>query len=92
MTVIENVLIGLNARTPSTPFGLLIRALESQCADLDSTQQALEQMGTMALRELRDRRAAHLSSSQQRLGADDAGVAGANQSPAGTVTRTSLSA
>lgn len=67
MTVLENVLTGLNALTASTPVGLLLAASSSERAEKDSTRAALNLLQEMGLSELRDRRAADLSSGQQRL-------------------------
>jgi branched-chain amino acid transport system ATP-binding protein len=67
MTVLENVLTGLNALTPSSPLGLVLRSAGSDHAERSSTQAALRLMSEMGLSDLRDRRAADLSSGQQRL-------------------------
>ena len=67
MTVIENVLTGLNTRTPSTPLGLLFATPGSRRAERDATASALKLLDEMGLGALRDRRAADLSSGQQRL-------------------------
>lgn len=67
MTVLENVLAGLNTVTPSTPLGAILRLPASNRAERCATGAALRLLDEMGLGALRDRRAADLSSGQQRL-------------------------
>lgn len=67
MTVLENVLTGLNALTPSTAPGLLLGGRKSHRAETDATEAAMRLLHEMRLSDFRDRRGADLSSGQQRL-------------------------
>jgi branched-chain amino acid transport system ATP-binding protein len=67
MTVIENVLTGLNALTPSSVAGIMLRGGKAHRAEVDATRQAMDLLERMGLKGVWDRRAADLSSGQQRL-------------------------
>lgn len=67
MTVIENVLTGLHSLTPSSVLGLVFGAPRARRVESDAFRQAMELLETMGLADVWDRRAADLSSGQQRL-------------------------
>ena len=67
MTVIENVLTGLNALTSSSGLGIIFGVRSARNAEVAATRRAQELLRMMGLQDLADRRAADLSSGQQRL-------------------------
>jgi len=67
MTVLENVLTGLNQRVESGFLGIVLGLPGANRIEKDATRQALELLETMGLAGYADRRAADLSSGQQRL-------------------------
>lgn len=67
MSVIENVLTGLNAVTPSSVTGIMVGRGKARAAEVDATRQAMSLIEKMGLSAVWDRRAADLSSGQQRL-------------------------
>jgi branched-chain amino acid transport system ATP-binding protein len=67
MTVLENVLTGLNQLTASSPLGIIFGGASARRAEREATQKARELLALMGLSPLRDRIAADLSSGQQRL-------------------------
>jgi branched-chain amino acid transport system ATP-binding protein len=67
MTVIENVLTGLNTLTPSNGLGIIFGGRTSHAAEVAATRRAHDLLRMMGLQDLADRRAADLSSGQQRL-------------------------
>jgi branched-chain amino acid transport system ATP-binding protein len=67
MSVLENVLAGLNTRTQSGALGIVLHGAASHAAERDATATARGLLAEMGLAELETRRAADLSSGQQRL-------------------------
>ncbi len=67
MTVLENVLTGLDARTPSGVFGVTIRAPSASRAERAVRKKAEMLVAMMGLSALASREASDLSSGQQRL-------------------------
>lgn len=67
MTVLENVLTGLNERTPSDPLGIVFRLPSASRAEAAAVREARELLGMMGLAELADKVTGDLSSGQQRL-------------------------
>lgn len=67
MTVLENVLTGLNQRIGSNALGLLLGLPGANRIERSATLQALQLLETMGLADYADKRAADLSSGQQRL-------------------------
>lgn len=67
MTVLENVLTGLNALTPSSLLGIVLGGTRAFRIEQETTEKARHLLGTMGLTELADKRAVDLSSGQQRL-------------------------
>jgi branched-chain amino acid transport system ATP-binding protein len=67
MTVLENVLTGLNQRVESGFLGIMLGLPAAGRIEADATRQALALLETMGLSAYADRRAADLSSGQQRL-------------------------
>lgn len=67
MTVLENVLTGLNALTRSSLPGIMLRGPVAHRAETEATREAVRLIDRMGLGDIRDRRAADLSSGQQRL-------------------------
>jgi branched-chain amino acid transport system ATP-binding protein len=67
MTVLENVLTGLNQRVESGFLGIVLGLPGANRIETGATRQALELLETMGLSGYADRRAADLSSGQQRL-------------------------
>ena len=67
MTVLENVLTGLNQLTASSPLSIIFGGATARRAEREATQKAQELLALMGLSALRDRIAADLSSGQQRL-------------------------
>jgi len=67
MTVLENVLTGLNALTPSSFMGILLGGARASRTEREATGKARDLLATMGIADLADKRAADLSSGQQRL-------------------------
>lgn len=67
MTVLENVLTGLNALTRSRVPGIMFHGSAAHRAETDATREAMRLIDKMGLEDIWDRRAADLSSGQQRL-------------------------
>jgi branched-chain amino acid transport system ATP-binding protein len=67
MTVLENVLTGLNQLTDNSPLGIVLHAPGAHRAEREATQKARDLLMLMGLSPLADKVAGDLSSGQQRL-------------------------
>jgi branched-chain amino acid transport system ATP-binding protein len=67
MTVLENVLTGLNQQTASPALGIVFGLPGARRAEAQALARAWELLGLMGLTELADRVASDLSSGQQRI-------------------------